>query len=309
MEAAAIRRSLSPWRPPPPLLAFAATAALVTAFARISLLTPFGASDAAVEEMRRLVPWMVAAVAVSHGAAAALAARARHPLVAVGVVVAASVGLSHVPHLAYPVLLPMVREAAPAFCAMAPEYCPPAGWTPLVGALVGLALAPVVVAAVRVRASDALDGPAAMLSATGAWTGALAAALQWHGYITGQALSLAFGASLACLLVAALDAAARLARLRALAAAGRVAVTESRDDDPPDLAAYTALPAGVPCDRVLRVDERRVAGPYRGMRHGDPIARVPADLAVARAALARAACARAALFAAVGGAAVAALAR
>jgi len=305
MEATAIRRSLSPWRPGASLLAFAATLALVTAFTRISFLSPFGASDGVLEEMRRLIPWMVAAVALVHAALAALAARARHVSVGVGVLVAVGAGLSLVPQLAYPVLLPLVREAAPTFCSMAPEYCPPAGWSPAVGALIGLALSPIVATAIRLRASDALDAPAAVMTVTGAWTGLLATVLLLTEHVPGDSLSLAYGVSLACLLAALLDAAVRARRLRALVADGRVVVTERRGDDPADLGAYTALTSSAPCDHVLRVDERRVAGPYRGMRHGDPIARVPENLAEVGEALRRSVRIRALLFAAVGAAAAA----
>jgi hypothetical protein len=305
MEATAIRRSLSPWRPGASLLAFAATLALVTAFTRISFLAPFGASEGVLDEMRRLIPWMVAVVALVHASLAALAARARSASLGVGLLVAICAALSLLPQVAYPVLLPLVREAAPTFCNMAPEYCPPAGWSPAVGALIGLALSPIVATAIRLRASDALDAPASMMTVTGAWTGLLATGLLLTEHVPGDSLPLAYGVSLACLFTALLDALVRGRRLRVLVAQGRAIVTERREDDPADLGAYTALGATALGDHVLRVDEQRVAGPYRGMRHGHPIARVPADLRAVHDALRTALRIRALLFTTLGGVVVA----
>jgi hypothetical protein len=276
MQAAALRRSLSPWRPGPSVLAFVAALTLVAAFTRISLLRPYGATDAALEEMEALIPVMVAVVAVAHATLAALATRVPSIPWALLLLAVTGAAFSRVPEVAFEPLYNLLSRVAPAFCNAAPEYCPPAGWSPIVGALVSLSLAPVVVTAQRLRDEARLDAPSTMLTATGAWTALLASCLAASGYVTPHHVMVALGVASLCLATAFVDAIVRRHTLRALLAQGRVSVTMARDTDPDDLRAYTHI-EGVVFDYVLRVDAIRVASPYRGMQHGDAIARVPSQ--------------------------------
>ncbi len=261
-------------------LAFLSTLVLLSAFTRIGLFEPPDLSDAVRREIRTLTPLLLVAVALVHASVAALAARARRVPVALAVLFASTAAL---PLLAEALRAPihgLLAAAAPAYCDYSPHSCPPGAWSPLVGALVGALLAPVVVAAVRLRGQRAHDTTPRMLFVTGLWTGVVTSALRVAHLAGSEPLALAWTVTAVCTGVGLADTALRWLRLSTLLRLGRITVGPPRDGDPAGLRPYASLPSTVPFDAVLRLDEGREDSPYRVVRHGRALACSPRDAAV-----------------------------
>lgn len=284
MDAPTLRRSLLVLRLDPSFLAFVAAIAVLGAFTRLRLIEPYGRSDVELLEFERLVTVATAATVLAHALITALAARARRPLVGVALLLAVTSVLPWVVDGARTPVQSVLSRIAPRLCAYEPEYCPPSGWSPLTGLLVGALLAPVVATAIRVRRDGAYDAPARTLFVTGLWIVLLTTALRLASVTTFGPMLFAWAVAGACMLAAMLDTLRRVRRLRALLGNGRAVVTEARVDDPGDLRPYAYI-RGAACDHVLRLDDRRF-GPYRRTLQDQALARVPNDVTVVERALA-----------------------
>ncbi len=285
MEAPALRRSLLARRINPSLLTFVASSVVLGAFTRLRLLQPFGASDLALAEMERLVTIATLTTVVTHALVATLAARLEKPTLGVAALLAFTAAAPQVVVIARAPLGSLLGRVAPYLCASEPQYCPPSGWSPLVGCLVGALLAPVVVTAVLVRRDDACDAHARMLWSIGVWVAMLTMVLHVAKIAALRPTLVAWAVATGCILLAAMDTLWRGALLRKRLRSGAFVVTEARDDDPDALHAYASTARSLPHDHVLRENDGRSRGPYRGTRHDEAIARVPRDLGALQRAL------------------------
>jgi len=270
----------TPWRPGASALAFICTLVLLGAFTRIGCLEPSGASDAVLEELHALAPVLMAAIAIAHATVAAVAARMPRIRGALAVLILSTAAL---PLLAEALRTPihaLLLTVAPRYCSQWPTSCPQEAWTPAIGALVGVLLAPIVVPAVHLRGQPAADVGARMLWITGLWTGAVAVALRLARLAGPAPLALASGVALLCVLVGFSDTALRWVRVRSLLSTGRLIVRAPRADEAEELVPYVSLGRSTPCAGVLCIDEVSEASPYRAVRHGRCLALAPMEVSL-----------------------------
>lgn len=272
--------SATPWRPGASALAFTCTVVLLGAFTRIGCLEPSGASDAVLDELHALAPVLMAAIAVAHATVAAVAARMPRVRGALAVLILSTAAMPLLAEALRSPIHALLLSVAPRYCSQWPTSCPQEAWTPAIGALVGVLLAPIVIPAVHLRGQPAADVGARMLWITGLWTGAVAVALRVARLAGPTPLALASSVALLCVLVGFADTALRWVRLRSLLSTGRLIVRAPRADEAEGLVPYATLARSTPCAGVLCIDEVREASPYRAVRHGRCLALAPMDVSL-----------------------------